>query len=738
MSTQQWSDAFLDKKRLQTDPSFDLNIHNLLSADFLVGKRAEDFAKEAFDDWMKSQSGLIAAVSSIAGMPSVDGALPPAAIARMDELCSAQSELYSSLDMWRSRVWPQPFGFHVESARLATLLAGKALANREPAAALAAMNCALANATLLEGRFRRLVDEVARKPDLKKRIEAENLAAYHRFLQLSQEVRRSPNLFLCDDSFRKAQFKSYPRTLHDAFTPAQCPEWVDEEKLRTGFRLWEEHMAACVMVLFTHSLPACYLDAKGIPLLYKSERLLQQDNLAHRVYETGFFLKDVMDRGGVSVLADAGAQYTAWFAFAVHKARPELKFDLGNGLDPVWIDSAGNELAYWELQSDPEIQRAFREQLDQHMARHGARPENYTPSDFGSESFERLFRDCVKNSVGFRGRRLWGPGILTASKVRYLHAWMRYEARKHGIAQDSGQPINQEDKAFTLLTISYVIPMGVEKLGGILSREEKEAFLHCWKIVGHVMGIDDDLLTDDWDEAATLYEKIKARQSKPSEAGTILTDALCKLIEDLLPAWLPYRKSIAPVLIRDQMGADADIVFSPQISAASKNLPVNVFWAIVKHVPLRIYFLSRHWFFDRIPATRALMDHQVQAMANGMIKCFQQTYDRQRFDLFSKAKGIEANPAFSAEDGARRAAIRASAYGWASVGVLLIVLFHSLFWVGTASYVVSFFSSASWPGSVTKAMLWLCFLDVLGVTLIEGKLRSCLRQLEFKVASKFL
>ena len=737
MINSKWTDACLEEKRGIADETYDKNIEDMLSADFL-GKDAQAFAEEAFTEWKKSQSNLIAAVSAVAQMQPADGVLPPASMAKMDELCAAHGEQYKGLDMWRSRVWPQPFGFHIESTRLATLLAGKALANREPAAALAAMNCALANATLLEGRYRQLVKDVALNPDLKTKIEADNLAAYHRFLQLTQDVRRSPNLFLCDDSFRKAQFRSYPRTLHDAFTPLPCPEWVDEEKLRTGFRLWEEHMAACVLVLFTHSLPACYLDAKGIPLLYQSRRLKEQEYLAHRVYETGFFLKDVMDKGGVSVLADPGAQYTAWFAFAVHKVRPELKFELGNGLDPMWTDPEGKTFTYWQLQADPDIQREYRRRLDAHMEHHGARAEDYAAADLGSESFERLFRDCVKNSVGFRGRRLWGPGILTAAKVRYLHAWMRYMTRGRPVAEGSGKPINQEDKAFTLLTIGYLIPLGVEKLGGILSREEKEAFLHCWKIVGHVMGVDKDLLTDDWDEAGVLYEKIKSRQRAPSEPGTILTDALCKLITNLLPAWLPYRASIAPVLIRDQMGADADIVFNPEHKAASRNLPVRVIWAITKHVLLRVYFLSRHWFFDRIPATRVLMDHQIQAMANGMIKCFQQTYDRQRFDLFSKSEGIDPNLAVSDEKQAERLAIRASVYGWASIGVILIVLFHALFWVGAASYVYSFFSAAHWPGSVTKAMLWLCFFDVLGVTLIEGKLRSGLRQLEVKVAPKFL
>ena len=80
-----------------------------------------------------------------------------------------------------------------------------------------------------------------------------------------------------------------------------------------------------------------------------------------------------------------------------------------------------------------------------------------------------------------------------------------------------GTPINQEDLAFVLLTFAYLIPKGMETWGRKVPRDQKEAFLHLWRVVGHVMGVREDLMTDNLDEAAALYEQILARNAGGSE-----------------------------------------------------------------------------------------------------------------------------------------------------------------------------------------------------------------------------
>lgn len=739
MSNTQWTDDFLEQKRQQADDLYDKDIGLILDVAFL-----DEDHKEIFADWVTAQRDLIAQATQLAEALPQAGNLPQATIQEIDRLYVMQNRQYEELDNWRSHIWASEFQFHIDSTRLTTLVACKALANRQLKGALAAMNAAQTNAAVLQARFSQLAAQVAADPDLKKRIEAHSLAAYNRFLQITEQVRESPSLFLCDAAFRKAQFRSYPEVLHDTFKPVPCPEWIDEEKLRTGFTLWRQHMAECVLVLFTNSLPACYLDRKGIPLLYRSERLLKQEYLAQRIYETGFFLKDVMDEGGLEILSDTGAMHTAWFAFAVHKIRPDLKLELGRCLDPYWTDAQGKSYDYWELLADAAIQREYWALQEEYRAGRGAAPGNYSASDLGCDSFARLFRDCLQPEVDFRGRRLWGRGVLTAIKVRYLHASMRYMALRGSAPHDvreNGQPVNQEDMAYVLLTIGYVIPAGLEKLGAILSRKEKEAFLHCWKVVGHLMGVDEDLLTDDWDEGKALYEKIKSRTKGSSDNGVKLTNALCAFIKDLLPAWLPNRDAFAPVWIRDQLGDDADLIFDAPTRAASRNLLVSGCWTFAKRVLLRGYFLTR-WVFDRVPPARAFVDHQVQFMSNSMIECLKQTYQRQRFDLFAHEQGITANPNITQAEHDQRAIMRDRTFTWVGIGLGLILLFQPFFWIGAASLVVSYFSSPGWLGAAAQttfwAMFWLCFADVIGVVIVERRVKACLQKLEFRVPSKFL
>ncbi len=735
MSETRWTDEFLEQKRQKGDPSCDDNIKAILGVSFL-----DEQHREMYADWVRLQGDLIAEVTQVADALPDEAGLPQATIQKIDQLNVLQNQQYDELEAWDSHIWSPEFRFHIESARQATLLACKALANRQPRTALSAMNCALTNVAFLEERYERLVARFAAQPDLRAEIPANNRNAYNRFLQITEYVRESPGLFLCDDAFRKVQFTSYPDTLHGSFAPAHCPEWVDEEKLETGVTIWQEHMPGCVLVLFTHSLPACYLDKKGVPMLYRTERLEKQEFLAQRIYETGFMVKDVMDEDGLSILTDDGATHTAWFAAAVHKVRPDLTFQLGRCLDPYWTDSQGKSYTYWELLADDAIKQDFLA-----LQRQDAMPGNYSASELGCSSFKWLFRDSLRHDVSFHGRRLWGRGFLTATKVRYLHASMRYQAlgdQPPYDVQENGLPINQEDLAYVLLTFGYVIPLGLENLGAILSREEKEAFLHCWKVIGYVMGIDDDLLTDDLDEAKALYEKIKSRQQAPSAKGMKLTSALCTLVTDLLPRWLPFRGSFAPVMIRDQMGADADDLFEATTSAASRNLPVRACWAFAKNVLLRTYFLSRYWCFDRIPSSRAGLDQQLRFMADAVIVSLQQTYERQRFALFSRQQGIAANPDVTRAEQEKRTALRDRTFTWVGLGLILILLFHPFFWIGAASVVVSLLIPAPWVGSATNAIFWLCFwiclICVIGAGLVQRKVTACLKELAFHVQSKFL
>ena len=125
-----------------------------------------------------------------------------------------------------------------------------------------------------------------------------------------------------------------------------------------------------------------------------------------------------------------------------------------------------------------------------------------------------------------------------------------------------GVPVHQEDLAFTLLTFSYLIPRGLELIGCNVSVQQKEAFLHLWRVVGHTMGLRDDLMTDNWDEAKKLYERIHKLQAGSSPEGIALTEAVMGFLKSYLPDAFGMSKRIPVTLIGAQMGEDAKLLFS--------------------------------------------------------------------------------------------------------------------------------------------------------------------------------
>jgi hypothetical protein len=148
-----------------------------------------------------------------------------------------------------------------------------------------------------------------------------------------------------------------------------------------------------------------------------------------------------------------------------------------------------------------------------------------------------------------------GTGIRSAQKVRLIHAAVRHLILESGKWNPEwGHPINQEDLAGTLVDFSYAVLVGLEKLGGTLSPREQEAYLHCWKVVGHVMGLEPDVLPEDMVDCAALAEVIQRRHFRASPEGQELTRALIQMAEHVTPGDL--FDGIAASLMRHILGEE--------------------------------------------------------------------------------------------------------------------------------------------------------------------------------------
>ncbi len=79
--------------------------------------------------------------------------------------------------------------------------------------------------------------------------------------------------------------------------------------------------------------------------------------------------------------------------------------------------------------------------------------------------------------------------------------------------------------AGTLLSFSYLALDGLRRLGYRLADEDTEAYLHCWIVVSHIMGIRPELLPADFADAAALSGRIAERHFAACDEGQMMTRA---------------------------------------------------------------------------------------------------------------------------------------------------------------------------------------------------------------------
>ncbi|MDP9171008.1 MAG: DUF2236 domain-containing protein [Acidobacteriota bacterium] len=129
-----------------------------------------------------------------------------------------------------------------------------------------------------------------------------------------------------------------------------------------------------------------------------------------------------------------------------------------------------------------------------------------------------------------------GRGRLTVQKVRLMHAAIR---RLAPLVPDwkaeFGLPVNQEDLAGTLMSFSWIAVDGLARLGIELSSDDREAYIHCWNVVGHLLGVQDQLLPENAACAKGLADAISSHEFGPSPQGQELTASLMQMIAHILP-----------------------------------------------------------------------------------------------------------------------------------------------------------------------------------------------------------
>ena len=451
-----------------------------------------------------------------------------------------------------------------------------------------------------------------------KKLWKEGRRGYNHLLDIADVLAETPALVLNSNTTVSRQLAEYPEGIRDYYDPIPAPDWVDEEKIALASKLWQQDMLSIITVLYGTSLPACYLMKNGIPALYDTAKLRSRDYIYQRIYETGTMLDDILSPDGLMLINDIDQQSESHIIDSLNSSDPHGE----------WVVD-GNTIRRC-ASGEPTLDE---QNLEKHLAG----------------------RKIAANKAK---RYLWGKGYIAAKKVRFLHASMRHmllnpaamaplnkeashfgeairQIREPYNAKGLGIPVNQEDQAYTLLTFAYCIPKGLEKLGRYWTDEEKEAFLHAWKAVGYVLGIQENLMTDNWQEAEKLYEFIQRRQVGESEQAKALTETIIYFFQDYFPEHFDLSRGLATRMIVDQIGeTQAKLIIPDSYLQEASRLPTRLVFGLGMK-SLWLYFRGRHLAY-KVPYISTFFRSIFHETGIELINSWRGAYSRKPFYIPEK------------------------------------------------------------------------------------------------------
>ena len=285
---------------------------------------------------------------------------------------------------------------------------------------------------------------------------------------------------LADHATPAGTLPEWAESLCDYFgRTSQLPSWADQDRIDRASRLAVLYGILDTLILCCGSLPWCYLDANGVPVLASTQRL-QGSRVYRRIWETSHFVVNAVEPGGLG---------------------PE-----GKGV--------------FMAQRVRLLHAAVRNRL---LA---PRPPQGSPE--GRADTAGAMRSSVE-----------------------AVDWNRI-----------GLPLNQEDMAYVLLTFSYVAIAGLRKLGARPSKEDADAYVHLWNVVGHVLGIRQELMAETFEDAEALFHILVDRvRVKPPlretpdqpDKGRLLTKSLVAWMEQVAPRRM---QSVPSILITHLLGRE--------------------------------------------------------------------------------------------------------------------------------------------------------------------------------------
>ncbi|PWI43009.1 oxygenase MpaB family protein [Streptomyces sp. ICBB 8177] len=144
--------------------------------------------------------------------------------------------------------------------------------------------------------------------------------------------------------------------------------------------------------------------------------------------------------------------------------------------------------------------------------------------------------------------------IPAAQKVRLLHASIRHHLKRENRWDTGalGTPICQEDMIGGQMFFSLLVLDSLHRLGVHMSADGAEAYYYAWRVVGAMLGVDQDAVPRTLDSARHFLDLYMIRHMGPSEEGAHLTRQLVDLYEAVVPG--TFFDPIVSALIRYLIG----------------------------------------------------------------------------------------------------------------------------------------------------------------------------------------
>ncbi|MFF5103354.1 oxygenase MpaB family protein [Streptomyces sp. NPDC000134] len=144
--------------------------------------------------------------------------------------------------------------------------------------------------------------------------------------------------------------------------------------------------------------------------------------------------------------------------------------------------------------------------------------------------------------------------LPAAQKVRLLHASIRHHLKREGHwdTEALGTPICQEDLIGGQMFFSLLVLDSLHRLGVHMSTEGAEAYFYAWRVVGALLGVDQDAVPKTLQEAREFLDLYMIRHMGPSEEGVRLTRQLIELYEEVVPG--TFFDPVVSALIRHLVG----------------------------------------------------------------------------------------------------------------------------------------------------------------------------------------